>query len=1248
MAKTKNSFSSILGNFSRAQLQALELLDGIVQAVGSEKKSITLDFPTLDGEEVTYTIPSFGYLETRLQRFENTIEKLMGTDGSDVNIRMSDGTYRKLIQSRLLRSPERIKELEVPSTFNYRNNWFFEDFLNPALYFSTDVSRYVDPEADKILVKRVILNTETEDEIEFFNQTFNGRNDISYQDLIVRLTNNNISFFVDEEVQDLPLSVVRYQGTFDVYRIEDVEVERNGETVKRRKYFLNKITYTDVLNSVNDTNELKTKDQLAVGESIYEIESINTDERSIIVKRTSGVDTIGIGADVLRIYSEKFSTKVAKVGIGFDERQVVFFKSVDPNFNVVSIDWSDGIAFYSNELEIETSNGTRTLERFYRSEVSDFGQQFIDAAKDPKIPAIFGEVPNPPELNDNDFSVVRINEHKLDTDEVDDILEKGKEKVRLKSEIREIEREIEKKKDELINRNFVSETERRGVQNEQLDLIRGKTAKSNLYASIIEELAVLSQDKPSVLDKPKFRIRGFFEIPSPIIVDKTGPQEIVQFIVEYRYVRLDGSATDNKQFDFVDSEGQINRGTYSNWTSVKSETRKKEFNPESGLYEWSDENTEDPNVININQIDIPISKGERVEIRIKSVSEAGYPVNPLTSEYSNVVSIDFPEELLTEDEATNIIEQAVDERSRVAFQRELDTRGLDLHLSRAFTTGDKYFAHDAEQIASGFFTNEGNVINMFQKIKELETELDTLKSRIEEIKGELKVTIIDDEGNKFVVNNGDQIDLFAGYYRDFTNELPASERKGAIINREYKLLIENTENAPLELISRLPGGLGERLPSTVDVSGGNPNQFGTDLGWVNEAISPKDTEYNNSRRYDIVPIVNNSIDPSETTNSSKITSSLHQSQQNPSQFLYLRHTDIGLKQKSGDLYYDSNGERIDKRLDGNYDPTKRSYFPSDDGEQNDETADFVWDYINGYDSNDAPFGDGVLSRFAIHVDHPVINDGLTTSFDDLQNPEIELTGYIEDELYGNIPVTDEDEILSEFRQSFGLNVQNLPSSVPNKNKNRLTTQKYKQLNYRNNWKELGENGWENILGDDPADINYPLSITYDVTNPDEYILPDKYGFTDNDRYLIGIDTCGSYFYLSPSTINQLFVDGTDNRAGKFISSGEGNGIEIPMIFQFRMTDYFGEGNSGEGIVGGYNPNSQVQITPEQKKINLTYKRRLGIDLYLRNETPFSFDVTVTGKFKRESLAQKTDLIGRRVSKSRENLIIKKSQLKSIK
>jgi hypothetical protein len=1264
MSKTTNSFSSVLAQFTRLQTSALEILQGLSAAVSSSTENVVITFKTAQGELVTYNVPSLGYIEAQIERLDKTLEKLMGMDGSDANIRMPDGSFKKIYQTRLLKAPNKITGITSPNNFAFRNNWFFESFLSPALYVPIDVSNYVLPESDKILVKRVILNITEESQKDFFNEFFKGRNDIRYEELIANLQANDISFFVDEDVQDLPLSVLRYEGTFDVIRYEDTETENPDGTVsKRRKYFLNKLTYTDNLVNSSDSVDLKVGNQLVVGESIYKIDTIDTNTNGITLKKVSGFDGIQVGIDILRIYSSSFSLKKANVGVGFDERQVIFFKAVDPNFNIVSTAWSDGIAFYSNELTIETQKGLTTLEQFYRTQVVDFGQQFLSAAKEKTIPAVYGEIPNSPVVSENEFKVVRINEHKFNTAEIEDIQKKAADKVRLNSEIVELDSAIEKKKAELTTRKFDTDAERRGVKNELDALIREKTSKSKLYATLVQELAVLAQDKPAALDAPKYRIRGFFELPEPKDSEKTGLQYPIQFEIEYRYLRLDGSATGTQQFEYTDSQGITQRGSYSNWVTEKSDIRKKVYNDTTGIYEWSNENVEDPDAININQIDIPISKGEKVEIRIRSISEAGWPINPLYSEFSESVIMEFPEEFVEEDEASLAIASALEESTRVAFQQELDARGLDLHLSRAFTTGDKYFAHESEQIASGYFTPEGNTINLFEKLKAMETEIAELRAKVEQIKGKLVVTIVEPNGTKNIVKNGDVVSLFAGYYEDFIKDLPAGERKGAIVSVPYRLLIENSENSPLELVSRLPGGIGDRLPNTTDTVGSQPDAFSLNpldgYGWVNGSISPADSDYNAARKYDWVPIANNSVDATETNTMSKISSNFHQSQQLLSQFIYSRYTDIGLS-PNADLYkegYDDiNANEID-RLSGTYNPTFRSFVPA---LPSSGASAFVW---SGTYTSNVPDGNGVLNDFCIHIEHPALNDGTATEYEKLQSPDLILDGYIEDPIYGFIPTTSSSEATSAFRISryaglrLGSNyIGTIATKTVTKNDARA------QLDYRNNWKEYGQLNWVNILGAFANDstLSYPLTITntgtqqtlpnngiYDSTLAD-YILPDKLGFIDNDRYLIGNKTCGAYLYMAPTTIDQLLVDGTDARAIKFINTGDGNGLEIPLLFQFRMTDYFGPGNQGIGVIGGFDPNASVQITSVSKNINLSYSKRIGFDIYVKNETIFSLDVEVSAKYRRESLAQKTDLVGKKVATNRQQLTIKKTQIKDLR
>jgi hypothetical protein len=64
---------------------------------------------------------------------------------------------------------------------------------------------------------------------------------------------------------------------------------------------------------------------------------------------------------------------------------------------------------------------------------------------------------------------------------------------------------------------------------------------------------------------------------------------------------------------------------------------------------------------------------QQVEIKIRGYSEAGYPVNPITSDWSSTITVVFPTELLQTNESTVILESAVEEESRIKFQEELSS-----------------------------------------------------------------------------------------------------------------------------------------------------------------------------------------------------------------------------------------------------------------------------------------------------------------------------------------------------------------------------------------------------------------------------------------------------------------------------------------------------------------------------------------------------------------------------------------------
>ena len=1183
---TDNSFSTILANFIRLQNNSIETLQQIQQATTSKSDTVTIKVNNGDGTYTSYTIPSFGYLKGSIDRIDKTVGKMMGFDGSEAYVRLPDGSFKKIYQSQTITNPAPVGNLPVPSKFIAENNWFFESMYTPALKVTFDVTPYIPQQESKIFTKRLILNLDSKTKLQYWTNNIAGRNDIDYVKFLVDLQKQAITYFIDEGVIDLPLSIVRYTGDFTVVNIEDREIKATDGTVsKKRWYLFNGIKYTDNLSLSTDTLSLKVGDKLIKAETTYEIIEIDTTTNYLRVKRINGYDPFVVGEPV-SFYSETFSPKYANVGIGFNEYDVVFFRTVNDSENLISTKYSPGIAFFTNDLNIDTNDGQVNLKTFYQTNVIDFGNMMLSQAKENTMSAVDGLSPDPATLNAANFKVVAVNDHKLDQAEVESIRKKQADKITLESEITELEKSIDKRKEELNSRKFNSETDRRSVKNQLDTLVREKSTKSSLYASIVKELAVIAQQKPAALAKPMYRVRGFFGIPNPKQSDKTGPQSVMQFYTYYRYVRPDGSQSDVKQFDYTDQNGQIKRGTYSNLVEFRSIIRKKVYDVGTGKYVWAAEDVESPASININQVDIPISKGEKVEFYVVSVSEAGWPENPLLSDPSNVITIEFPNNLASEDEASLALQQAQQEVIRVQLESDLQAKGLDIHLSSSFNSIEKYYAHDANVISSNFYTPEGNVISLYEKLQELQSRILVLEDRINKVAGVLSVFIVDPATNtKTPIKNASVIQLFAGYYLDYASLLPAAERRGAIISKTYQIAIQNSEATPLQLVAKFPGGVGSALP----FSGTTIPTFPAGSPYISSTLYPitNDADYTKFRKYDQTAIVQPSIGGSDTNNANKYATAFYQSGQASGQFIYSRYKDVGLVNDLYDL------------------PANRYYAPT-----------FTGTVANTYIWNGAtipalglPSGGGWINGFCVHKQHPLLQNpttAITANGGNLQLPPIPIDSTTK------FPIAPEG--VSAFRHSYGIDLES------------KTVNGYSpQLGYKQAF----------LQNTTSASPYTPISLSE---------LPDKFGFLDYDRYLVGYQTCGSYLFIAPSTFNQLNVNGVDARSTFTVNSGDDNAILIPVIFQWRMEDFFGDDTgTGAGVVGGYG-NPVYPVPPK----NLTYGKRIGIDVYAQDEPAFSFDIQVSAIYKKTSLSQVVASATPTVNKELQNIVYSKDTIKTLK
>ena len=1164
MSNTKNSISSLIAQFLRLQKNSLEIINKLSEVTTSPNDNVEVEFINDDNTIESIQIPSFGFFKNEIKRLDQNIMALSGMEDATANVRKPDGTVAKIYTASLLKDPSAPTSLQVPSTFKTRNNWFFESFLNPLLYVSLNVENQIPAECKKVVVRRVIADTQTDAKKSYFDTNLKGKNDLTYDQYISALSGQGIGYFIDESIVDLPLQIIRYKGNFSVLRIFDekttVTVGGNTQTTTTRKYKLDTLRYTDILANTNNSRTLVAGDSFITPDGTkFEITAVDTSESTVVLKRVFGFGAIQNGANALSIYSSTLSPRTVDVNVGHDERQSIFIKTIEDKFNVAGSTFSPGICIWTNELNINTSEGVKTLDEFYKLEVADFGQQFLASAKEKLVPSIYGLVPNTPSLSTNNFKVVQVNKQVTDSKVADTFKQKIQSKVSIKNDIEALDKSIDLAKKQLndlvtTNTSGASNAEFQKLTSKIDQLSKTKATKTNLLSSTITDLNNLVQTAPEISEAPKHRIRGFWPIPNAVEDPKTGAQEVIQFKVRYRYLSKGGNTQGTEEISFVDNNGNQKKGAFSNWIEFKTDIRKKIFDEATGKYIWKIENVEDADTPNINQLDIPITKGEKVEIKVASISEAGWPQNPLESPFSDSVIIDFPDDLSVQiDNGAFLAQNSVD-ITLVQMQQDLAARGLDTHLSESFTSGDKYYSHSTNSIASGFFDTSGNAIDLFQKLLQIDQELSSLKALIAKAKGTLGVYLRQGSAtNK--IKNGSTVSLFAGYYDEII-DLTNPSNRGKIATVTYYLEIRNDAATPLELASLIPGGQSLPAPSALPV----PNN-----------------DYDTNRKYGLTPI---QLTGTTTGKISDIPSSTVDYVQRPpfqsvnanSQFVYTRYKSVGLNEN---LYFTPSNTSSWTLSSGEVGPYPIASdgilipFTPTSGSIPGASDPSIW---NGLYTGTIPNGGGRLNEFCVHVNHPEIV-GTGTPFELLIRPPV---GTSPNYTLNDYPA---------FRHALGFELDAGSAISAANSGNQVSS--IQQLQYIK-----------------PVPFDGTVFNASDSSDDTDRMFPAKLGFLDSDEFLVGKYSCGSYLYLAPKDHSSIQVEGSTSLAKRTLEFGEQNAIVIPIVFQFRAQDKL-------GFIGGWRSAGTLK--------NITYTKKIGIDIQVKNEDLFSFDILSSGSYTRTSL-----------------------------
>ena len=873
-----------------------------------------------------------------------------------------------------------------------------------------------------------------------------------------------------------------------------------------------------------------------------------------------------------------------QVSIGFDEYCVVFIKAIDPDSKIPSTNWSLGSGFYTNTLTTTLPDGnTYDFATYYRQRVVDFGKYVMGLA-DNKIPtAQQGITPVAPTVSATDFQVLQINQQITDSKSIQTIQQQVAEKNTLSSELSQLDSAISQKRATIATKNYKSTIERDADQNQLTSLVDSRASKSQLYNSVVKSISAIATDTGIGTASPKYRVRGFWPMPTPQVSPETGEQQVVQFIVQYRYLSPEGAANPVQTID-VSSDTGNSSGAFSNWNEVVTTPRKRIYDTNQNKFVWQSVDIQNANQINTNQLDIPIQKGEQVEIRIASVSEAGYPASPLISDFSSSVVVAFPENL-NENGVGALVLENNDSLVKVQLEEDLQSRGLNEHLSSQFTANEKYFAHTASTIYSGFVSDNQTPIDLQTYITNLQNRITFLEESLAQITGELSVTLIDDAGNVYNLRRDDITSVFAGYYVNEVDSL--TTKKGAIVSKTFFVTLSNQNQSSLELVSRVFGTntLTVRESEDPSASGSSSTILPAIYSYYDnyDTYVSSNSDYNTIYKYDLVPMLLTSSDVTVGSTagvnnrlSQPNSISPYASSQVKGQFIYSRYYDVA-GEENFYSYVNPSSNNIT-----NLDESENYYTRSSDTGAV-VGGEFIWG--GGFDvAGDPTTASAYASSddcIELHISHPYISS--STVFD------------------------------AQYAALFNDTITTLNSSATDYAKVLFRNSTFAPLTTNST---LGKKQSIYIFEDldNMPQYGQAASATYSTAGLTSFKRSNKISFEPNDQFLLGKQSCGSYLFFSSPTHSDISVDGRARSSAKTISFGNTNSISIPLVFQYRMTDYYGSGNSGTGNIGG-------DITGAT--LNLTYAKRVGFDILDSNNNLYSFDIEIFAKYLSDTLSEDT-------------------------
>lgn len=779
-----------------------------------------------------YVIPSFISLENKISTLEDNFYNLVNAPKTGEAVFDFDGNTQSIEVKGFTNVPQKAFEgvdLENMTSniksFEYKKNEIFKDFLTPTPYIKIDLSQ-IPNDIHQVNVKKLIVKNEQL--LSLLKQDANWQTanseegieesicrPIKYSDVVKKLYafEDSVDYIVYDKVYSMP---IRYEIGSGKYSIK--EIKRNWTDDNFNEHYelkLDHLTYKIADETIE--KNIFEGDYLVTNNDKVKllIEKIYTSTNTVQVKVENGgfadlcTENDGnVDLSTLKFYAIGNVNQAKYLNIPLEEdRYVLIFLAPIQRNSLIQSPWGSGLFFDVYSLQEKGSN--TTFKDFYNSVVTNIGDKLFGLVSLTEEDFVnIGEnefyrlVKSKPTIDTDNIKVTLINKHMSNSETVSEIYNLYKQKEDYKIELSSVQKQIDEINALLSSLSFEDTTTSRTIYTDQLsDLNSKKKDLTSSIADCIQRITIASTDTDTPVENPKYHIRGFFDYEKYLKDNSIDKHKVIKIDVQYRYKNA------NRVTGNAETIGKIgdNPAIFSDWNIMQSFTDERHPIFDYSKYKFeTNGDTSSVNVPSFNQIDIPISQGETVDIRLRVVYAIGYPFVKTTSEWSDIVNVEFPVELRKNVTVLDIIKENNSDTTKEAFRGYLDKYGVVEHVSDKLIDQNITYFHQPEHIASGFYTEERRIIPLRDKLQSITNDVITLRDEVfGTSSNSLNVTITDGEAEIIVVPNSENTYILKDYS---SSDKTTTPKASDFVETFLTLNIQNNSSTnSLKLFSMFPG-----------------------------------------------------------------------------------------------------------------------------------------------------------------------------------------------------------------------------------------------------------------------------------------------------------------------------------------------------------------------------------------------------------------------------------------------------------